>query len=161
MVGHGVAYAGPGAASALTVGGIAYRLLTRERRELMREWAVPLHEALAQPLGIAGQTDPRRYLHIPKNFSDDGAEIRIDLPTRLGFARDVAADLIAQKLALEGVTFSWHPAGAKPYVLVKKTRKPPAKALFKDPKVRELVAKAKEAAPIIGSSPAPSQWRGQ
>lgn len=48
------------------------------------------------------------------------------------------------------MTFDWHPEGRTPYVRVKKTRKPPAKALFKDPKTRELVAKAKESAPIIG-----------
>ncbi|MFE3556977.1 helicase HerA domain-containing protein [Streptomyces sp. NPDC059193] len=141
---------GIGAASVLTVGSAAYMVLTRERRELMREWVGPLHDALHQPLGLAEQTDPRRYLHIPKNFSDDDAEIRVDLPTRLGFSRDIVADLITQKLALEGVTFSWHPEGRKPYVLVKKTRKPPAKALFKDPKTRELVAAARESAPIIG-----------
>ncbi|RSO09660.1 hypothetical protein DMH18_16070 [Streptomyces sp. WAC 06783] len=33
---------------------------------------------------------------------------------------------------------------------MKKTHKPPARALFKDPKVRELVANAPESAPIIG-----------
>ncbi|MFG2768665.1 pRL2-11 [Streptomyces rubiginosohelvolus] len=93
---------------------------------------------------------PRRYLHVPKNFTDDDAQIRIDLPARLGFSRDVVADLITQKLALQGVTFSWHPEGRKPYVLVKKTRKPPTLSLFKDPKMRDLVAKAKESAPIIG-----------
>ncbi|MER6774392.1 pRL2-11 [Streptomyces bacillaris] len=142
--------AGIGAASVLTVGTATYMVLTRERRELMREWVGPLHEALHQPLGLAEQTDPRRYLHIPKNLSDDDAQIRIDLPTRLGFSRDAVADLITQKLALQGVTFSWHPEGRKPYVLVKKTRKPPALSLFKDPKTRELVAKAKESAPIIG-----------
>ncbi|MCX5434814.1 pRL2-11 (plasmid) [Streptomyces sp. NBC_00257] len=141
---------GIGAASVLTVGSAAYMVLTRERRELMREWVAPLHDALHRPLGLAEQTDPRRYLHIPKNFSDDDAEIRIDLPRSLGFSRDVVADLITQKLALEGVTFDWHPEGRKPYVRVKKTRKPPAKALFKDPKIRELVAKAPESAPIIG-----------
>ncbi|UQI45999.1 hypothetical protein M1P56_17405 [Streptomyces sp. HU2014] len=68
----------------------------------------------------------------------------------LRFSRDVVADLITQKLALEGVTFSWHPAGARPYVLVKKTRRPPVKALFKNPTVRELVANAPESAPVIG-----------
>lgn len=141
---------GIGAASVLTVGSAAYMVLTRERRELMREWVGPLHDALHQPLGLAEQTDPRRYLHIPKNFSDDDAEIRIDLPTRLGFSRDVVADLITQKLALQGVTFSWHPEGRKPYVLVKKTHRPPVKAVFKDPKTREVVVKAKESAPIIG-----------
>jgi hypothetical protein len=141
---------GIGAACVLTVGTAAYMALTRERRELMREWVVPLHEALHRPLRMAEQTDPRRYLHIPKNFSDDDAEIRIDLPGHLDFSRDVIADRITQKLALEGVMFDWHPEGSKPYVRVKKTRKPPAKALFKDPKVRELVAKAPESAPIIG-----------
>ncbi|MEV7296654.1 hypothetical protein AB0N79_34285 [Streptomyces microflavus] len=142
--------AGIGATSVLTVGTATYMVLTRERRELMREWVAPLHEALHQPLGLAEQTDPRRYLHIPKNFTDDDAQIRIELPTRLGFSRDVVADLITQKLALQGVTFSWHPEGRKPYVLVKKTRKPPTLSLFKDPKMRDLVAKAKESAPIIG-----------
>lgn len=51
---------GIGAASALSVGGAAYAVLTRERRrELMREWVVPLHESLHRPLGYAEQTDPR------------------------------------------------------------------------------------------------------
>lgn len=141
---------GIGAASALTVGGVTYGLLTRKRRELMREWVFPLHEALALPLRVPEQTDPRRYLHIPKNFSDDAAEIRVDVPGRLDFSKDLIADLITQKLALEGVTFSWHVAGRETYVMVKKTRKPPAKALLKDPKIREMMAKAKESAPVIG-----------
>ncbi|MDQ0935216.1 hypothetical protein [Streptomyces turgidiscabies] len=115
---------GIGAASVLTVGTAAYMVLTRERRELMRERVTPLHEALARPLGLAEQTDPRRYLHSPKNFSDDDAQIRVDLPTHLAFCRDVVADLITQKLALEGVTFSWRPEGRKPYVVVKKSRRP-------------------------------------
>ncbi|WP_328764944.1 MULTISPECIES: hypothetical protein [unclassified Streptomyces] len=95
---------GIGAASALTVGGVTYGLLTRRRRELMREWVFPLHEALALPLRLPEQTDPRRYLHIPKNFSDDAAEIRVDVPGRLDFSRDLIADLLTQKPALEGVT---------------------------------------------------------
>lgn len=37
---------------------------------------------------------------------------------------------------------------------VKKARKPPAKAAFKDPKTREIVAAAKESAPVIGISSA-------
>ncbi|MEV6408646.1 hypothetical protein AB0M58_37870 [Streptomyces bobili] len=56
---------GIGAASVLTVGTAAYMVLTRERRELMREWVAPLHDALYRPFGYAEQTDPRRYLHIP------------------------------------------------------------------------------------------------
>ncbi|MFD3469756.1 hypothetical protein ACFWWM_25975 [Streptomyces sp. NPDC058682] len=60
---------GIGAASAAAVDGVAYVWLTRERRELMHEWVIPLHEALAGPLGPAEQADPRRYLHIPKNIA--------------------------------------------------------------------------------------------
>ncbi|MGW5609477.1 helicase HerA domain-containing protein [Streptomyces sp. NPDC003753] len=141
---------GISAASVAAASALAYGLLTRERRELMREWVVPLHQALAQPLGIAEWTDPRRYLHVPKNFSDDDAQIRVDLPVHLRFLPRPGRDLITQKLTLEGVTFSWHPAGRKPYVLVKKTRRPPKKASFKDASVRELVAKAPESAPLIG-----------
>ncbi|MEU0942319.1 pRL2-11 [Streptomyces canus] len=147
---HALQSGGIGAASVAAAGGLAYGILTRKRRELMREWIVPLHEALALPLRLPEQTDPRRYLHIPRNFSDDDAEIRVDVPGRLNFSKDLVADLITEKLALEGVTFSWHTAGRETYVLVKKTRKPPAKALLKDPKIRELVAKAKESAPVIG-----------
>ncbi|MFI7020946.1 hypothetical protein [Streptomyces sp. NPDC050164] len=144
---------GIGAASVLTVGGAAYMVLTRERRELMREWVAPLHQALAVPLGIAEQTGPRRYLHVPKNFSDDDAEIRVDLPTSLGFSRDVVADLIPQKLALEGVTFSWHPAGRKPYVLAKKTRKSPKKAVFKDPRSASWWPRHRSLRPSSASAP--------
>ncbi|WP_129292335.1 pRL2-11 [Streptomyces lydicus] len=141
---------GIAAASTAAVGTAAYLMLTRKRRELMREWVIPLHEALALPLRLPEQTDPRRYLHIPRNFSEDDAVIRVDVPGRLDFSKDLVADIIATKLALEGVTFSWHLAGRETYVTVKKTRKPPAKAAFKDPKVREMVAAAKESAPIIG-----------
>jgi hypothetical protein len=141
---------GIAAASTAAVSTAAYLALTRKRRELMREWVLPLHEALALPLRLPEQTDPRRYLHIPRNFSEDDAVIRVDVPGRLDFSKDLVADIITTKLALEGVTFSWHLAGRETYVTVKKTRKPPAKATFKDPKVREIVAAAKESAPVIG-----------
>jgi hypothetical protein len=142
--------AGIAAASTAAAGTAAYLALTRKRREFQREWVIPLHEALALPLRLPEQTDPRRYLHIPRNFSEDDAVIRVDVPGRLDFSKDLVADIIATKLALEGVTFSWHLAGRETYVTVKKSRKPPAKAAFKDPKVREIVAAAKESAPVIG-----------
>lgn len=67
----------------------------------MREWVTPLDEALAVPLGISELTDPRRYLHVPRDFSDDDAQIRIDVPTHMRFNEDLVADLIVKKLALE------------------------------------------------------------
>ncbi|WP_411139036.1 hypothetical protein [Streptomyces sp. C10] len=97
---------GIGVASAAAVGGLAYGALTRKRRELMREWVRPLHEALAKPLGMSELTDPRRYLHVPKNFNDDDAQIRVDVPTNLEFNEALVADLIVKKLALENVSFT-------------------------------------------------------
>ncbi|MEV4506047.1 pRL2-11 [Streptomyces klenkii] len=143
-------YGGPGAGGAAAIGGIAYAALTRERRELMREWVAPLHQALAGPLGIPEQTDPRTYLHIPLRFSDDDAEIRIDLPVNLQFNEAVVADLVVRKLALEDISFSWRPAGKAPHVLVRKAHRPPERLLFQDPKVRDLVERMPEPAPLIG-----------
>jgi hypothetical protein len=65
------------------VRGLAYVVLGREHREVVRERVGPLHQALAGPLGIPEQTRPRHYLYIPNNFSDDDAVIRIDLPVGL------------------------------------------------------------------------------
>ncbi|MGK5543373.1 helicase HerA domain-containing protein [Streptomyces sp. URMC 127] len=143
-------YGGPGVGGVAAAGGIAYAVLSRERRELMREWVEPLHLALAAPLGIPEQTDPRTYLHVPLRFSDDDAEIRIDLPVNLRFNEELVASLIMKKLALEGVSFSWRPAGKEPYVLVKKTHRPPERLFFRDPQVRELLARMPEPAPLIG-----------
>ncbi|MGW6744815.1 pRL2-11 [Streptomyces sp. NPDC055025] len=141
---------GIAAASAAAVGGVAYGLLTRGRREFMREWVIPLHEALAVPLGMSEFTDPRRYLHIPRNFSDDDAQIRIDVPTHMRFNEDQVADLIVKKLALENVSFTWRRAGNDTYVIVRKRKVPPKKLSLSDPGVREILAKMPESAPLIG-----------
>lgn len=141
---------GIGVASAAAVGGIAYGLLTRKRREFMREWVRPLHEALAVPLGMSELTDPRRYLHVPKNFNDDDAQIRIDVPVHLRFNEDLVADLIVKKLALENVSFTWRRAGKDTHVIVKKRQAPPKMLRLSDPGVREILAKMPESAPLIG-----------
>ncbi len=141
---------GIGLVSATAVGGVAYGLATRKRREFMREWVTPLHEALAVPLGISELTDPRRYLHVPRNFSDDDAEIRIDVPTHMRFNEDLVADLIVKKLALENVSFTWRRAGKDTHVIVKKRQAPPKMLRLTDPGVREILAKMPESAPLIG-----------
>ncbi|MGW1594949.1 helicase HerA domain-containing protein [Streptomyces sp. NPDC002343] len=141
---------GIGLVSAATVGSAVYGLATRKRREFMREWVTPLHEALAAPLGISELTDPRRYLHVPGNFSDDDAEIRIDVPTHMRFNEDLVADLIVKKLALENVSFTWRRAGRDTHVIVKKRQAPPKMLHLSDPGVREILVKMPESAPLIG-----------
>ncbi|MGW1974240.1 helicase HerA domain-containing protein [Streptomyces sp. NPDC001889] len=102
------------------------------------------------PLGIPELTDPRRYLHVPRNFSDDDAEIRIDVPTHMRFNEDLVADLVAKKLALENVSFTWCRAGRDTHVVVKKRKVPPRKLGLADPGVCEILAKMPESAPLIG-----------
>ncbi|MFC9595787.1 helicase HerA domain-containing protein [Streptomyces sp. NPDC056944] len=143
-------YGSPAAALATAAAGATYQLKTRERRELMREWIEPLHQALAGPLGISEHTDPRTYLHVPVDFTDDDAEIRIDLPPHLTFNRDQIAELVLHKLALQNASFSWRLAGRAPHLLVKKKHRPPASLGLHDPDVRELLASVPESAPLIG-----------
>ncbi|MFD0367661.1 helicase HerA domain-containing protein [Streptomyces sp. NPDC127114] len=138
------------AAAAAAAGGIALGMAGRERRELMREWVEPLHQALVGPLGIPEASDPRRYLHVPVNFTDDDAEIRIDLPAHLKFNRDQIAELLMQKLALQNASFSWRLAGRDTHLIVKKKHQPPARLSLDDPDVRDLLASMPESAPLIG-----------
>ncbi|MFE7431111.1 helicase HerA domain-containing protein [Streptomyces sp. NPDC057545] len=138
-----------GAASTLAVGGVAYGLLTRKRREFMREWVRPPARALAKPLGMSELTGPRRYLHTPRNFSDDDAEIPIDAPGHLRFNEDLVADLVVKKLALENVSFTWRRVGKDTHVIVRKRQTPPRMLRLSDPGVREILAKMPESAPLI------------
>ncbi|MDQ0297512.1 hypothetical protein J2S52_005551 [Streptomyces sp. DSM 41037] len=80
-------YGGAAVVGLAAAGGGAYGFLTRRQRELMREWVVPLHQALARPLGVPEQTDPRRYLHVPLDFMDDDAQIRVDVPAHRAVRR--------------------------------------------------------------------------
>ncbi|MFI9213942.1 pRL2-11 [Streptomyces sp. NPDC053253] len=147
---HALMYGSPAAALTTVAGGIAYRVATRERRELLHEWVEPLHQALAGPLGISEHTAPRSYLHIPADFTDDDAEIRIDLPVNLRFKREEIAEVVLQKLALENASFSWRLAGRDTHVTIKKKHRPPTALGLADPGVRDLLASRPESAPLIG-----------
>ncbi|MFF9322702.1 helicase HerA domain-containing protein [Streptomyces sp. NPDC014735] len=139
-----------GAASTLAVGGVAYGLLTRKRREFMREWFRPPARALAKPLGMSELTGPRRYLHTPRNFSDDDAEIPIDAPDTCGSTRTWSPTSSSKKLALENVSFTWRRVGKDTHVIVRKRQTPPRMLRLSDPGVREILAKMPESAPLIG-----------
>lgn len=149
-VAQALTYAGPAAMLATAAGGAAYRVKGRERRELLEEWIDPLHQALADPLGISEHTDPRTYLHVPADFSDDDAEIRVDLPLHLRFNQDQVAELVVQKLALQNASVSWRLAGRDPHLIVKKKDRPPTVLGLDDLGVRDLLASAPESAPLIG-----------
>ncbi|MGW3377846.1 pRL2-11 [Streptomyces hydrogenans] len=149
-VAQALTYASPAALLATAAGGAAYRVKGRERREVLEEWIEPLHQALADPLGISERTDPASYLHVPLDFGDDDAEIRVDLPLHLKFNRDQVAELVMQKLALQNASFSWRLAGRDPHLIVKKKDRPPTSLGLDDHGVRDLLASVPESAPLIG-----------
>ncbi|MFB7512894.1 helicase HerA domain-containing protein [Streptomyces sp. NPDC056144] len=143
-------YGTPAALLATAAGGVAGWVKGREQRELLHEWLDPLHQAIADPLGISEHTDPVSYLHVPTDFSDDDAEIRVDLPLHMKFNRDAVAELIMQKLALQNASFSWRLAGRDPHLIIKKKDRPPTSLGLDDPGVRELLESVPESAPLIG-----------
>ncbi|MFD4371074.1 pRL2-11 [Streptomyces sp. NPDC058486] len=143
-------YGSPATLLATAVGGAVLRMKGRERRELMGEWVEPLHQALTGPLGISEHTAPASYLHVPAEFTDDDAEIRIDLPLHLRFDRDQVAELVMQKLALQNASFTWRVAGRDPHLIVKKKHRPPTSLGLDDPGIRDLLASVPESAPLIG-----------
>ncbi|NEC12533.1 DUF87 domain-containing protein [Streptomyces sp. SID8014] len=143
-------YGGAAVAGLAAAGGGVYGFLTRRQRELMREWVVPLHQALARPLGVPEQTDPRRYLHVPLDFMDDDAQIRVDVPAHLRFDEQVVAELIVKKLGLEQVSVGWQRAGRDPHLTVRKRNLPPKVLRLSDPGVREILEEMPESAPLIG-----------
>ncbi|MFF5393355.1 helicase HerA domain-containing protein [Streptomyces sp. NPDC013012] len=87
---------------------------------------------------------------MPRDFADDDAEIRIDVPTHMRFNEDLVTDLIRKKLALENVSFTWQRADRNTHVVVKKRKTPPKMLRLTDPGVREALAKMPEPAPLIG-----------
>ncbi|MEU7061697.1 hypothetical protein [Streptomyces sp. NPDC046197] len=113
---------------------------------------MPLHQALAVPLGIPEQTGPRRYLHglVNVNVNDADAAIGIDVAAHLRFNEDLVADLIVKKRALENVSFTWRRAGKDPHVIVKKRHIPPKALRPSDPGMCEILAKMPKSAPLIG-----------
>ncbi|WP_199550309.1 pRL2-11 [Streptomyces sp. N35] len=143
-------YGGPAVAGTVAVGGVVHAVRGREQRELMREWVVPLHQTIAPLLGIPEATNPRRYLHVPVDFNGDDGLIRVDLPVRMDFNKQEVEAKIREKLALTGFSFTWDGRGRAPYLVAQKVAKPPSKVVYADQAVRELVAKSKESAPLIG-----------
>jgi len=117
-----------------------------------RVWVRPLHRALGRALAVPDATRPASWLTIPRGFQRiDGAQIRVSLPEHFAPGADVkraVAAIVAEKLALENPSATWHLAGARPFVMFTAQLAPPSRVTL--PMVRELLAAARESAPLLG-----------
>ncbi|MFE5809455.1 helicase HerA domain-containing protein [Streptomyces sp. NPDC056491] len=121
-----------------------------------REWIQPLHVALEGPLGLPAGTAARSYIHIPREYPGLTDIGRIDLPPTFvgvdGAAATIGA-IVKAKLGLSDATVSFKVEGRRPHLLVRQTPRPPARVMFAEEKVQELILSAAESAPLIGLGP--------
>jgi hypothetical protein len=143
-----------GAAAAVAGGYAAVRGALNWRHR--RHWVRPLHLALEGPLGLPDGVWPASYLHIPRDYPNRTDVGRIDLPASyvgVGGGQSQIAEIVKTKLGLTDASVTFKLAGREPHLVIRQTPRPPAKVLFADAEVRELVAAAKESAPLIGLGP--------
>ncbi|MFG3072153.1 helicase HerA domain-containing protein [[Kitasatospora] papulosa] len=120
------------------------------------EWVRPLHVALEGPLRLPEGTIPRSYIHIPRDYPGRTEVGRIDLPAAFVGVDGAAAtigNIVKTKLGLSDATVTFKLEGRRPHLMIRQTPRPPARVMFADESVRQLVAAAAESAPLIGIGP--------
>ncbi|MGH3353338.1 MAG: hypothetical protein ACRDPS_21935 [Nocardioides sp.] len=157
-------------ATALVIGsgmglGIYAAATYRRVREAehMRRYVLPLHQALAPQLGYGPEMKPRHWIHVPMNFRDEDAEIRLELPVSFYAGPEEAGTLRAgrsmrgaidgyvyEKLGLSSADMiaSYAMQGEFPAVTYKHRARVPKLVTADD--IREHMEAADESAPVIG-----------
>ncbi|MFF4963249.1 helicase HerA domain-containing protein [Streptomyces sp. NPDC001222] len=121
-----------------------------------REWIRPLHVALEGPLGLPEGTLPTAYIHIPRDYPERTEVGRIDLPPAfvgVDGGQSTIRSIVRTKLGLSDATVTFKLEGRRPHLEIRQTPRPPAKVMFAEDSVRELVTAAAESAPLIGVGP--------
>lgn len=146
---------GAGAAVSLGAGYAAASWLADLRHR--RDWVRPLHLALQGPLGVPDGTIPTAYIKIPRDYPERTDVGRIDLPADFtgssGIPTSTVGTIVKTKLGLTDASVSFKLEGRRPHLMIRQTPRPPAKVLFVDEQVRQLVDAAREPAPLIGIGP--------
>jgi hypothetical protein len=119
----------------------------------VRRWVRPLHLALGRALGQPLGVSPRSWLDVPRDYAGrEGAAITVRLPEGFNNTGDdskrLVREIVATKLALENPSANWRLAGRNPSVTFTVAVPPPPRVTYGD--VRELIARAKPAAPLAG-----------
>jgi hypothetical protein len=118
-----------------------------------RRWVRPLEVALRPQLGYPANMPARSWLSVPADLAEDPAGVRVQLPA--GFVgrpreRELIETTVIAKLALGEVNVEWRLVSRNHYVVFTAKARPPAKVLFRDLAVRELIERAKPSRPVIG-----------
>lgn len=115
-------------------------------------WITPLHRALASPLGVDPDTNPKSYIKVPRGYQKREEVGKVILPKEFtGIDQNTSASIIKNKLGLSDVSVTFRMAGRNPHLVIRQMPRPPAKVMYIDHQVS--VAKAKESAPLIGIGP--------
>ncbi|MEV4500337.1 hypothetical protein AB0J84_32190, partial [Micromonospora arborensis] len=140
-------------ATAAAAGTVAAGYLASERLLNARHhyhWVRPLHLALEGPLRLPAGTVPRSYIRIPRDYPGRTDIGRIDLPPAFAGSDGLSSTvggIVRTKLGLSDASVTFKLEGRRPHLLIRQTPRPPARVLFADQAVRELVATARESAP--------------
>lgn len=143
-----------GSAAALGAGYLAGNWVCDLRHHI--EWIRPLHVALEGPLGLPEGALPTAYIHIPRDYPERTDVGRIDLPAAfvgVNGGEAMIRAIVRTKLGLSDATVTFKLEGRRPYLEIRQTPRPPARVLFADEAVRDLVTSAAESAPLIGVGP--------
>jgi hypothetical protein len=140
------------AAVALGVGGWQLADWLRGWRH-RRRWVGPMEVALRPQLGYPPNMPARCWLVVPRDLAEDPDGVQVYLPAGfVGRLRERAQieTTVKAKLALGDVNVAWRLVSRNHLVQFKAKARPPAKALFRDAAVRQVIEGAKASRPVIG-----------
>jgi hypothetical protein len=119
-----------------------------------RRWVRPLDTALRGQLDYPSNLPARCWLRVPPDLADDEDGVRILLPADFigrPKQRDHLELTVRSKLGLgDAVTVTWRLTSRRHEVVFRAKARPPAKAMFRDDKVRQLIERARESRPVLG-----------
>lgn len=124
-----------------------------------RRWVAPLDAALRPLVGWPPNLPAHVWLDVPPELAEAPGGVAVGLPA--GFAgsdeqRRRIEQTVREKLALGGperTSCVWRMTSRQHYVQFGATARPPARAPFRDPAVRQIIERAKESRPVIGLGP--------
>lgn len=115
-----------------------------------RRYVRPLATALRPILGYPSHTRIDSWLHVPRRFTRDGAEVSVTLPpdfTGGGEAQKTITSVVRDKLGMSELDASFSHVG-RPVATFRAVPRPPKRVTFDD--ARPLIESAPESAPLIG-----------
>jgi len=118
-----------------------------------RRWIRPLDIALRPQLGYPPNMPARSWLSVPPDLADDEEGVRVHLPAAFvgrRIERQRIEDTVTSKLALGDVNVHWRLVSRNHYLQFTAKARPPARVLFRDVAVREIIEPAKPSRPVIG-----------